>query len=702
VPELLDRLEWTLKEHYPEARFTIPPLMRFGSWMGGDRDGNPFVTNEVTRRTLESNRDLCLRHYRNRLRSIGQRLSIAKHAVELPDFFNSALEWALTESGDAEAITQRNPGEVFRQFAVCMLRRLDAMIESERESAARPYRTVQELVDDLRVVERALTDIDCAILARTQVRPLRRQVEAFGLRTAALDIRQNSDTTNELLVEIWRLRHGDDEAEASPPAPGEEAWKRWLLAELTQPMETPCSFAGLSEAAAKTYDLFVMLGELNRRGEGYRIGSFILSMTRSTSDILGIYLLAKYGGLFTDTEGVEACDTLIVPLFETIEDLQRAPAIMSELLAVPVVRRSLTRRGRVQEIMIGYSDSNKDGGFFSSNWELNKAQTKLSRVGQQTGIAISFFHGRGGSVSRGGGPTVRAVAAQPAGTINGRMRLTEQGEVVSSKYANHGNAQHHMEMLAASVMDHSLRPAASVKPAEIAEFNDVMEAISGTSLAAYRKLAEHPGLTEYYREASPAEELALLNIGSRPARRSGLATLQDLRAIPWVFAWSQNRHLVPAWYGVGTGLRQFLNIRGEEGKALLLRMFERSPLFRLIIDEVERSLFLVDLDIARTYSELVPDETVRGEIFGMVEAEYHLTVEAVLEVTGGSELAERLPIYRKRLGRRLRYLQQSGLAQADIVKRFRAANAEGKADLRDLVSLLLSINCVSSGLGWTG
>jgi len=427
----------------------------------------------------------------------------------------------------------------------------------------------------------------------------------------------------------------------------------------------------------------------------------VLSMTRSVSDVLGAYLLAKHAGLFADTAGTESCTLPIVPLFETIEDLQRAPAIMRELLSVPLVRRSVRAQGGVQEVMIGYSDSNKDGGFLTSNWELSKAQIKLTRLGQEAGIPIAFFHGRGGSVSRGGAPTGRAIAAQPAGSIQGRMRITEQGEVVSFKYANRGTAQYQIELLAASVVEHSLKSEREKALAPTAEFDEAMEALSGAAQASYRGLIDHPDLLTYYQAASPLEELSMLNLGSRPARRFGARSLSDLRAIPWVFAWSQNRHFVPGWYGVGTGILTFLQVRGPRGAALLNRMFTESRLFRLIVDEVEKTLTYVDLEIAREYAELVPDSGVRNTILAMVEEEYQRTVEAVLKISGGRELVERYPRFRRRLGRRLPTINQVSRQQIELLRRFRESGGD-KSQEEQLSALLLSINTIAAGFGATG
>jgi phosphoenolpyruvate carboxylase len=368
---------------------------------------------------------------------------------------------------------------------------------------------------------------------------------------------------------------------------------------------------------------------------------------------------------------------------------------------VPVVRRSIRAQGGIQEVMIGYSDSNKDGGFLTSNWELSRVQTKLTRLGAESGVPIAFFHGRGGSVSRGGAPTGRAIAAQPRGSIDGRLRLTEQGEVVSFKYANRGTAAYQMELLASSVLEHTIKSETEAALERVGEFDEAMEALSGAARAAYRTLVEHPDMVAYFQAASPLEEISLLNIGSRPARRTGVRSLADLRAIPWVFAWSQNRHLVPGWYGVGTGIETFLQVRGERGEALLKRMFEGSRLFRLILDEVEKTLAHVDLTAAREYAGLVTDPRVRDTIFGLIEEEYRRTVAATLRISGGSQPAERFPLFRRRLARRLPTINQVSRQQVELLRRFRAVASEAEREAY-LSALLLSINCNAAGLGATG
>jgi phosphoenolpyruvate carboxylase len=706
VPDLLDKLERALASFYPGERFEVPPFLQFGSWVGGDRDGNPFVTNEITRSTLLENRLSALRRYRRRLAELVRALSITERAIPVSDSFRAALTRELEATGEGEEIAARNPGEVFRQFLACMIGRVDAMIASaERGQVAvgpAGYQSPDALAGDLRLIEEQLSAAGSTSIGAMLVRPVRREVESFRFSTVRLDLRENTTKLNAALVDLWRTGGpADRRTDGQVPDQSSEPWRQWLGSELARPLTPGAKAPKLPDESAETQGMFELVRDLREEIDREAFGSFILSMTRNASDVLGAYLLAKNAGLFADTDGVESCTLPIVPLFETIEDLQRAPAIMRELLTVPLVRRSVRSQGGVQEVMIGYSDSNKDGGFLTSNWELSKAQIKLTRVGKEAGIPIAFFHGRGGSVSRGGAPTGRAIAAQPAGSVQGRMRITEQGEVVSFKYANRGTAQYQLELLAASVVEHTLKSEREKALVPTAEFDEVMEALSGAAQASYRQLIDHPDLLPYYQAASPLEEISLLNLGSRPARRFGARSLSDLRAIPWVFAWSQNRHFVPGWYGVGSGILTFLEIRGQRGAALLDRMFAESRLFRLIVDEVEKTLTYVDLDIAREYAELVPNDSARASILALVEEEYHRTVEAVLRISGGRELVERYPRFRRRLARRLPTINQVSRQQIELLRRFRESGSD-RSQEEQLSALLLSINTIAAGFGATG
>jgi phosphoenolpyruvate carboxylase len=703
APEMLGLVDVALEKNYRGESFELPPFFQFGSWIGGDRDGNPSVTTEVTGWTLRQNALASLRYYRARIVELARALSITERALPVPQNFRAELERALAATGEADEIKARNPGEPYRQYLSIVLRRLEAtMARIEGQDIGGPgaaYANADELILDLRVIETALEEANSPSIAKNLVKPVRRAVEIFRFSTVRLDLRENTTKTTAALRALWwaTAGHGDD----SPPELGSREWRMWLFRELSRPLTGPRLIPDLPAEAAELIDMFGQAAATRRNLDRDAFGSFILSMTRSVDDILGAYLLAKEGGAFLDAAGTEICALPIVPLFETIADLRAAPGIMREALAIPLIRRSTHWQGNVQEVMIGYSDSNKDGGFVASNWELTKAQSSLTKVGAEAGTAIAFFHGRGGSVSRGGAPTGRAIAAQPAGSIRGRFRVTEQGEVVSYKYANKGTALYQMELLAASVFEHALKSEReeALKPKR--EFDDIMEALAGASRAAYTGLVSHPGLVQYFQAASPIEEISLLNIGSRPTRRFGAKTLKDLRAIPWVFAWAQNRHIITGWYGVGSALHSLLQVRGQHGEALLPHLFRDSRLFRLIIDEVEKTLLLVDLDIARDYASLVEDEGVRDMIFAMIEQEYRLTREMVLKVSGGSEIAERFPEYRRALAARLPAVNEVSRMQVELLRRFRGAQSDGEREGYKS-ALLLSINTVAAGLGATG
>ena len=703
APELLDLVDRALGKNYPGVDFELPPFLQFGSWIGGDRDGNPSVRTGVTDWTLRQNALASLRHYRERILNLARSLSITERALPVPPGFHAELAQALEASGEEERIKARNPGEPYRQFLSIVLHKLDArlaLVEGQDIGAAgTAYESADELILDLRIVERALEEAGSLSIAADLVRPVRRAVEIFRFSTVRLDLRENSTKTTAALRALWwaTAGHGDD----SPPEIGSREWRAWLYRALARPMTGPHLIAELPPEASEVIDMFAQAAAARRVFDRDAIGSFILSMTRSVDDILGAYVLAKEGGAFLDAAGTEVCALPIVPLFETIGDLRAAPAIMREALSVPLIRRSTHWLGNVQEVMIGYSDSNKDGGFVAANWELSKAQSQLTKVGADAGIPIAFFHGRGGSVSRGGAPTGRAIAAQPAGSIRGRFRVTEQGEVVSYKYANKGTGLYQMELLAASVFEHALKSEReeALKPKR--EFDDILEALSGASRAAYTGLVSHAGLVQYFQAASPIEEISLLNIGSRPTRRFGAKTLADLRAIPWVFAWAQNRHIITGWYGVGSGLNSLLQVRGQQGEELLPRLFHELRLFRLIIDSVEKTLLLVDLDIARDYASLVEDDGVREMIFSMIEQEFKLTSEMVLKVSGGREVAERFPEYRRTLAARLPAVNAVSRMQVELLRRFRGAEKEAERDAYKS-ALLLSINTVAAGLGATG
>ncbi|MGB5557558.1 MAG: phosphoenolpyruvate carboxylase [Paracoccaceae bacterium] len=699
-PSLSDEIEWGLQFFRDSLFDAVPmlfeqfhaalprslagdirPCIKFHSWIGGDRDGNPNVTASVTREAIERGRAAVFGCYLDALQLAARRISISGAIAMIPPSVTAELRAIIGRAaGQGDKLQRRNPGEVFRQaLSAIALRVADSQTGEDLA-----YRHCDDLAEDLARVEAGLIAIDCGSLAVRYVRPIRWRVEVFGFRTTSLDVRQNSTVTTDVLAEIWALA-GD------PPSYGTKAWSERLRRELGQANLPLVPDELLSEAAQELMALLVLIREARAGDDPASVGAFIVSMTRSTDDLLAIYLLARYAGF-----GAEGIDLAVVPLFETIDDLRNAPAILSALLDVPFARRSLKSHEMRLEVMLGYSDSNKDGGFVCSTWELEKAQRKISQTLRGLGFQAAFFHGRGGSVSRGGAPTGRAIAAQPADTINGVMRTTEQGEVVSSKFANRGTALYQLELLAASVLTHSAQPVP--KDAARPEFDDTLEALSGMSQAAYSTLLNTPGFIDYFQQSSPVEELAMLKMGSRPARRFGAKSLDDLRAIPWVFAWSQNRHLLTGWYGFGTAIASFRRFRGADGAALLTDMYDRSRLFRLIVDEVEKTLFQTDMAIAAEYAGLVTDAAARDVIFALVTAEYKRSHDAVLSLTGDADLALRFPEMRGRFERVRPYLDRIHRLQVAQLRELRSG--AGVAPVS--IPLLQSMNCVAAGLGWTG
>ena len=697
VPQVMAKLETEFRRYFPEHEFQAPALISFGSWVGGDRDGNPYVTSEVTRRTLWETREAVLRRYIDRVSALIRLLSISERSLAIPQEFTNYVASCLDRLSAARYLAERNPGEVFRQFLGYIRLKLMTTLEDaanrELPDSDSGYRTADALIQDLEFMYTSLRAAGAANIADALLLPFLREVGIFRFSTVRLDIRENTLRINQTLAELYRRQHSAD-----APAPDSDEWKRWILAELSKPRGVARNDGDLSVEARETLNTFRVIAELRQTIDREAFGSLILSMTHSATDVLGVYLLAKEAGLYADSAGMEGCTLPVVPLLETIPDLRRAPTILRELLSVPVVQRSLARQRKVQEVMVGYSDSNKDGGYFAANWELAKAQRQMVRVGQEFGVSISFFHGRGGSVSRGGVPTNRAIQATPAGTIRGMFRLTDQGETVSLKYANRGTALFQTELLGASVLGHVLLSQQEADKLPLHEYEEAMEALSGTSWTAYRKLMERPDMLTYLQGSSPLEELSMLNIGSRPARRTQAQTLADLRAIPWVFAWTQNRHMVTNWYGIGSGMRAFLDVRGERGLELLRRMFQDYPLFRIVMDEVERALCQVDLDIAREYANLVPDANTREAIFEQIVQEYKLTAEMLKTISGEADLGERFPQFMRRLSRRLETINRVSREQVQLLRQLR--EAQGGQEVRE--ALLTSINCAAAGLGWTG
>jgi phosphoenolpyruvate carboxylase len=617
-------------------------------------------------------KDMVLSVYSESLTDLASQLSISNKIMPLSKSYYSSLDKIIrSRSEDPDGLIRRNPNETFRQALTAMNQCLDE----------RRYTYAKDFINDLQDIEAALCSVGASNISEKLVRPLRWQAAVFGFSAHTLDVRQNSEVVTRVLQNIWSINGSCQEF-------GSADWLQQVKTELLEPNLPILDKSDLSDESVELLSLLELIFTIQNGPDPESVGPFILSMTRSAADIFSVLLLARYAGF-----GSEKLSLKVVPLFETIEDLDKAPDILRQVYDFPLAARSLKDADGFMEIMLGYSDSNKDGGFLCSSWTLDKAQRAIARSLSENGVKPKFFHGRGGSVSRGGAPTDRAIAAQPKGTLNGKLKLTEQGEVVTSKYANVGTAATQLELLSSSVLHHSGIPNVSaVDP----EAEDVMEALSSLSQLSYLNLVNHSDFVSYFNEASPVDELSLLKIGSRPARRFGASSLSDLRAIPWVFAWSQNRHLISSWYGFGEAVKKFFEIRGSSGKKVLKKTLSRLPLFQLSVDEIEKSLLLANMEIALLYSELVNEEKTAQAIYKKVSYEYDCCIEVIEDLTE-RKIGVRFPNVVALIEKNESQLDWAHKTQVELLKIVRDSDIN-----EHRIQLMQSMNCISAGLGWTG
>ncbi len=677
VPRLYEELESALRSHYPEHAFRVPPFLRFGSWIGGDRDGNPFVTPEVTEQTLHEHKRLILSLYRRQLAELHDLLSMSRSRV---GFSRALLDELAAQASDlppeVEERLERASLEPYRQELALIDHKLACT-----ERGAGGYRGPDELAADLALVRDSLRAHRGEALADGPLRRLARQVEVFGFHLAQLDLRQHAERHRAALTELFRRYLDIDYAALS------ERDKVDLLAQEIDNPRPLTSALDFSPETNETLRTFRLVAHAWARNGDEAIQSYVISMTTEASHALEALLLAKDAGAFGKLH--------IVPLFETIDDLRRAADVMERLLGVPVYRRHLEARGGQQQIMIGYSDSNKDGGYLRSNWSLYRAQRALARVCESHGVQLTLFHGRGGSIGRGGGPANRAIRAQPAHSVRGRLRFTEQGEVISGQYANPAIAHRHLEQVANAVLRSGLREDA---PQKHDRWTEVMDALSETAYRAYRELVEHPRFLTYFHETTPIDQVDRLNIGSRPAKRKETEGVSDLRAIPWVFAWTQPRVALPGWYGLGAALDAWFASEGEAGLDTLRAMYRDWPFFRTLIDNAQVSLRLADLAIAPLYAELTDAET-REAIYGRLRAEYARTEAGVLRVTGQEQLLDHEPWLQRSIRLRNPYVDPLNVIQVELLRRLRdREDPDGALQ----AALLQAVNGIAAGLQNTG
>jgi phosphoenolpyruvate carboxylase len=697
IPRLYAELEEMLPGH------DIATFFRMGNWIGGDRDGNPNVTAATLRAALRSQSETALRFYLTEVHELGAELSIS--ALLAP--ITPAMQALAEHSPDRNAHREDEP---YRRALTGIYARLAATLheltgtEALRHALApqEPYPDAAHFLADLQVIAQSLRSHHARALIAPRLAPLIRAVQVFGFHLATVDLRQSSDKHEAVVAELLAVAS----LEADYPSLDEAARRALLLRLLDDPRPLRVRSAAYSDLCRDELAIFDAAREMLERYGPAALRHCIISHTESVSDLLEVLLLQKEAGLMRGTlsrEGI--ADLIVVPLFETIGDLRNAAEIMQAFYQLPGVPALVARSGAEQDIMLGYSDSNKDGGFFTSNWELYRAETALVSVFEPLraahGIRLRLFHGRGGTVGRGGGPSYQAILAQPPGTVNGQIRLTEQGEVINSKYANPAIGRRHLEALVAATLEATLlHPTASAPRT----FLDAAQSLSDAGMAAYRELVYGtPGFVDYFFDTTPIREIAELNIGSRPASRKATRAIEDLRAIPWGFSWGQCRVMLPGWYGFGSAVEAFLNQGDRERRvALLQRMHRQWPFFRTLLSNLDMVLAKSDLGIATRYLELGADRRMGKRIFTAIQSEWQRTQSAMATITGETIRLASSPALARSIGHRFPYLDPLNHLQVELMRRHRQRSPTEPLNERVRRGIHLSINGLAAGLRNTG
>jgi phosphoenolpyruvate carboxylase len=700
IPKLYAELEQSLGNQ------PVHSFLRMGQWIGGDRDGNPNVSAQTLQYALRRQAEMVLRFYLTEVHFLGAELSMSSILVPL----STAMQALAEKSPDTN---EHRKDEPYRRALTGVYARLAANLkEMTGGDAARhavapqnAYAQAEDFLVDLRIIQASLQDNHGAALVGQRLHPLIRAVEVFGFHLATVDLRQSSDKHEEVVAELLAVAR----LEANYSKLDEQA-KRILLVKLlgdARPLRV--LDAAYSDHTKGELAIFEAAKAMRIRYGHHAIRHYIISHTETVSDLLEVLLLQKEVGLMRGTLDKQAShDLIVVPLFETIEDLRNAAPIMREFYALTGMVQQVQRSGGEQDIMLGYSDSNKDGGIFTSNWELYRAEIALvelfDELAASHGITLRMFHGRGGTVGRGGGPSYQAILAQPPGTVRGQIRLTEQGEVIGSKYANPEIGRRNLETLVAATLEATLlQPTKSAS----AKFLETASSLSLCSMAAYRALVyETPGFTDYFFQSTPLREIAELNLGSRPASRKASQKIEDLRAIPWGFSWGQCRLTLPGWYGFGSAVHAFLNEEKSPTKskkqvaqlALLQKMVKEWPFFRTLLSNIDMVLAKSDLALASRYAELVTDAALRKKIFNRIETEWHLTVTALQLITGDKQRLANNAALQRSIRHRFPYIDPLHHLQVELVRRYRA----GQSDERVQRGIHISINGIAAGLRNTG
>jgi phosphoenolpyruvate carboxylase len=700
TPRIYEDLSSALAEYYPETDFDIPVFLEYGSWIGGDRDGNPTITLEHTAQILKMQKDMALSKYIPAIRTLSDRLSQSKSYVG----FSQELEGSLlADAADlpyvAEAAAKRGATEHYRRKMEYIWERLQITRAQNagQGNGEHGYKSSRELLADLEIVDRSLRDNNCSFVAEQALAPLMTRVKVFGFHLARLDVRDHRGKFVNALSAIFE-RNGTNWDELSED--DKIICMEKAIDSCHNLIEPGTEF---DDEIKQTIELFSQAKQKMKSNGEEAYGSFIMSMASSVSDVLSLLLLAKESGLVELHQEVPVSTIDVVPLFETIADLEAAPDVLETLLSDPVYSKNIKARNNLQEVMVGYSDSNKDGGYLTAVWKLFVAQTRLTEVARKHEVALRLFHGRGGAVGRGGGPANRAIIAQPPGSIDGRIKVTEQGEVIAARYFDEEIAYRNLEQIVNAVLLSSADLKRTDTITQQPEWADAMDIIADDALKAYRALVfDDPGFVTFFQETTPIGELASLNIGSRPPKRTATDRIEDLRAIPWVFSWMQSRITLPGWYGVGTALNNFAR-QSEDKLKLLQNMYESWPFFTATLDNCQMSLAKADMHIGGKYTTLAKDQELALRIFGDIRREYELTVAIINKTTKSKALLDSNPVLQNTIRLRNPYVDPISYIQVELLRRLRALGAEETNQKREMqANVLLSINGVAAGLKNTG
>ncbi len=703
IPELLQDLERELEALMPAGnRYHLPAFLRMGSWIGGDRDGNPFVDGTTLCEAMRLQAKTVLRFYLDELAQLKRELGVSTRLIAVEE---GVLALAKS-SRDQSAHRMDEPyrlalNGIYDRLLVTAKHLLPTCSWADSGDGEQlPYEGYKALLQPLQTIADSLYKHHGEALIYPRLGKLMKAIESFGFHLATVDVRQSSDVHEAVITELLQKAGYEFDYAGF----NEDEKIGILLEELKQPRLLFSPFQQYSELVHKEIGVLEAVREMRDRFGSHAVRQYIISHTETLSDLLEVALLQREAGLLRGVWGSAniQVDLNIVPLFETIADLRDAPVIMGKWLSLLGIRHVIRNQGSEQEVMLGYSDSNKDGGFLTSNWELYKAEISLVELFQQAKVKLRLFHGRGGTVGRGGGPTYQAIMAQPQGTVDGQIRLTEQGEIIANKYADPVVGRQHLETLIAATLDASLFPSDQLEPAKRRAFESVMETLSATAMTTYRSLVyETPGFAEYFFSTTPIEEIAGLNLGSRPASRKSTRRIEDLRAIPWGFSWGQCRLLLPGWYGLGSAIHQYLHQPGIDEEARLASLREMLlgwPIFKTLINNVDMVLAKTDLIVARHYAHLMPDRSLREEIFSRIAQEHKLTTEVVNLLLGSTQRLASQPVLAKSIRDRLPYLDPLNHLQVEMIQRYR----NGETDEKLKLAIPLTINGIAAGLRNTG